>query len=158
SASMNLLTCSVMNVPGETVLTRMPSGASVWDRFLVILVNAALAAVYAISLGDCRCTEWAEMLTIRAQSAARSSGSAARQVRTALSKISSSALVQSVSDNSSNPATSSRPGPTVLITTFAVSQQDSICWNAARTLCASARSVGTASTSGLPASRSSAAT
>ena len=33
------------NEPGDTVLTRMPSGASDSDRFFVRLVSAALAAV-----------------------------------------------------------------------------------------------------------------
>ena len=39
------------NDPGETVLTKMPSGARVWLRFFEKLVSAAFDAVYAINSG-----------------------------------------------------------------------------------------------------------
>src|SRR3954452_19160072 len=90
------------NDPGETVLTRMPSGASDCDRFLLILVMAALAAVYATNDGDCRFVEWADTLTILAQSAFRSSGRAARTQRTALMAPTSKVAYHSSSSSCSN--------------------------------------------------------
>ena len=36
-------------MPGETVFTRISSGANVSDRFLLMLVIAAFDAVYAIN-------------------------------------------------------------------------------------------------------------
>src|SRR5258708_13370787 len=70
--------------PGETVLTRIPAGASASERFLLRLVSAAFDAVYATSSGDWRRVEWAEMFTIRAPGARLSRGSAARTHRLAL--------------------------------------------------------------------------
>src|ERR1700727_88269 len=70
--------------PGETVFTRMPSLASDCDRFLVRLLRAALAAVYATRSGLCRFVEWAETLTTLANAPRRSNGRERRTVRTAL--------------------------------------------------------------------------
>src|ERR1700722_2648611 len=69
-------------LPGDTTLTRISSLASSSDKFLETLVNAALAAVYAGRMTLWRCVECAEKLTIRAHSAFRSSGRAARTQRT----------------------------------------------------------------------------
>src|SRR5258708_13789019 len=69
--------------PGETVLTRIPAGASASERFLLRLVSAAFDAVYATSSGDWRRVEWAEMFTIRAHGARLSRGSAAPPPRIA---------------------------------------------------------------------------
>src|SRR5262245_58977375 len=71
------------NDPGDTVFTRIPSGANPKDRFFDRLVIADFAAVYAINPGDCRFVECADTFTIRAQSASRSIGNAARMHRTA---------------------------------------------------------------------------
>src|SRR5262245_62184992 len=70
------------NDPGDTVFTRIPSGAKPSDRFFDKLVIADFAAVYAINPGDCRFVECADTFTIRAQSASRSIRTAARMHRT----------------------------------------------------------------------------
>src|SRR5262245_48707032 len=74
---------SERNDPGDTVFTRIPSDASPSERFFDRLVIADFAAVYAMRSGDCRLVECADTLTIRAHSASRSKGSAARMHRTA---------------------------------------------------------------------------
>src|SRR6266700_4967406 len=71
----------VTNAPGETVLTRISSFARDCERFFVTLVTIAFAAVYATRAGVWRFVEIAETFTIRAHSAARSNGSAARTQR-----------------------------------------------------------------------------
>ena len=106
--------------PGLTVLTRMPSGASELARFFDTLDSAAFDAVYATSKGLWRWIEWAEKLTIRAHSAARSSGRAARTQRTAAISPSSKAASQSSSARSSNSAGA---GPTVLTSTLSEPQR-----------------------------------
>jgi len=63
------------------VFTKIPSAAREPERFLLRLVRAALAAVYATMLADWRLVEWAEMFTMRAHDAERRSGSAARTHR-----------------------------------------------------------------------------
>src|ERR1700679_1525437 len=57
------------------------------ERFLVRLVSAFLAAVYATSEADCLFVDMAETLTMRAHSAFLSSGNAARIARTELRGI-----------------------------------------------------------------------
>ena len=52
--------------PGATAFTRIPSAARLRARFFVMLVSAALLAVYPISALLWCCTETAVMLTIRA--------------------------------------------------------------------------------------------
>src|SRR5439155_10362853 len=101
--------------PGETVFTRISSGASESDRFLLTLVIAAFDAVYATSPGDCRFVECAEMLTIRAHSAARSIGRQARTQRTGLIVPISNVAAHSSSLNSSSVLeTPTSTGPTSL--------------------------------------------
>src|ERR1700735_1318468 len=73
---------AVTMVPGHTLVTRIPSLARLFDRFLVTLDRAAFDAVEAPMRGFCGWMNWAEKVTMRAQSAARSIGNAARIVRT----------------------------------------------------------------------------
>ena len=73
---------AVTIVPGHMQFTRMPSLARLFDRFFVTLLNAAFEAVYATIRGFCRWIECADNVTMRAHSAARSIGSAARIDRT----------------------------------------------------------------------------
>src|SRR6266436_5072153 len=106
---------SERNDPGETVFTRISSGASDSDRFLLMLVIAAFDAVYATSPGDWRFVEWAETLTIRPQSAARNIGRHARVHRTALIvPISKVAAHSSSVSASSDVFTPTSTGPTAL--------------------------------------------
>src|SRR5260221_12290002 len=93
--------------PGETVLTRIPAGASASERFLLRLVSAAFDAVYATSSGDWRRVEWAEMFTIRAHGARLSRGSAARTHRIALR-----GPISKVACHSASSRASKRPVPT----------------------------------------------
>src|SRR5260370_42683742 len=93
--------------PGETVLTRIPAGASASERFLLRLVSAAFDAVYATSSGDWRRGGGAGMFTIRAHGARLSRGSAARTHRLALTVPISKGACRPASSRSSK-----RPGPT----------------------------------------------
>jgi hypothetical protein len=45
---------AVTMVPGHTQLTRIPSVARLFDKFLVTLLSAAFDAVYATMRGFCR--------------------------------------------------------------------------------------------------------
>src|SRR5882757_2216361 len=90
-------------LPGDTTLTRISSLASSSDKFLETLVNAALAAVYAGRITLFHCVETAEKLTIRAHSALRSSGRAARTQRTMPITPSSKAWLHCSSLKSSKP-------------------------------------------------------
>src|SRR5437879_12135502 len=102
---------SERNDPGDTVFTRIPSGASDCERFLLKLVSAAFAAVYATKPVDCRFVEWADTLTMRAHSAARSSGRAPRTQRTADIVPMSNVAAHSSSLVVSKPLTPTPTGP-----------------------------------------------
>src|SRR5262249_7952610 len=67
-----------ITVPGHTVFTRMPSGARARARFFDALAMAALAAVWAMSPGLWCRIDASARVTMRANTALRSTGSGAR--------------------------------------------------------------------------------
>src|SRR6476661_7733127 len=139
-------------VPGETVFTRISSGARCSDRFLLMLVNAALAAVYAMRPAVWRLVECADTLTMRPHSAARIIGRHERTHRTALH-----APISIAADHSSSVSCSMfpwLPGPTTFTNELTVPPHRSpMVANAASIDSASLRSVVMASGSGLPSAR-----
>ena len=116
------MNAAVTIVPGLTVLTRIPSGASDFARFFVMLVRAAFDAVYATIMGLWRWMECAEILTMRAHSPLRNNGRAARTVRTAVRVPVSNTPTQPSSSRSSKRAA---PGPMVLTRTLSSPQRSS---------------------------------
>ena len=96
------------------MFTKIPSAAREPERFLLRLVRAALAAVYATMLDDWRLVEWAEMFTMRAHDAERRRGSVARTHRAALTVPISKVACHSSSSTSSNNPIPTSTGPAAL--------------------------------------------
>src|SRR5262249_9996807 len=144
---------SERNEPGDTVFTRIPSDARPSDRFFDRLVIADFAAVYAMRDGDCRFVECADTFTMRAHSASRNNGNAARMQRTADIAPMSKVAIHSSSSSASKPLTPTSTGPAAFTSTLIPpSHREPTTSKAAITDEGTVKSVDTPYASGAPAS------